>query len=262
MQIVSWNVNSIRQRLTHVADYCRAHQPDIIALQEIKCVNEAFPRETFEDLGYNLLIYGQKTFNGVAVFSRVPIDEAIIGLPGFESDPQARYLEIVVGTATGVLRLINIYAPNGNPVADKYAYKTAYMQALHSHIAATLRDDESFALVGDFNIIPDEEDVYDPDAWREDALFLPQSRQMFADLCALGLTDALRAKHKEPGLYTFWDYQQGAFRRNMGLRIDHVLLNATALEQLEDVIIDKDERAREKPSDHVPIRAILGINVR
>ena len=262
MQIVSWNVNSIRQRLPHLVDYLKAHEPDFICLQEIKCVDDIFPREPLEDLGYNVVTLGQKTFNGVAILARVPFDEIIKGLPGNEDDPQARYLEVVVSTATGVLRLANVYAPNGNPVADKYDYKRRFMARLHSHIKGTLRDDEAFALVGDFNIIPAPEDVYDPDAWLEDALFKPESRAMLKELLALGLTDSLRVKHQEEKLYTFWDYQQAAFRRNMGLRIDHILLNNRALENLTNVTIDKDERAREKPSDHVPIRAELGIKLR
>ena len=261
VRIASWNVNSVRQRLAPLLAFLREASPDVLCLQELKCETAAFPRAEIEDAGYNALVHGQKTFNGVAILSRRPIEEAVIGLPGMADDVQSRYLEALVTTETGgVLRIASIYAPNGNPVdSPKCPYKLAFMTALTARAAELLRLEEATALIGDYNIIPDARDVYDPPAWTQDALFKPESRAAFQRLINLGYVDALRAVSDDPGLYTFWDYQAGAWPKNNGLRIDHLLLSSRAADRLVRVEIAKNMRDGEKPSDHVPIYADLDL---
>jgi len=257
VRIASWNVNSVRQRLEPLLAYLRNVAPDVLCLQETKCEDASFPRMEIEDAGYNVETHGQKTFNGVAILSKRPI-EVVRGLPGFETDPQARYTEAIVADEKGALRVASIYLPNGNPPdSEKYAYKLAFMDSLIAHARALLRLEEPTVLAGDYNVIPAQGDVYDPKAWSDDALFLPQTRAKFQTLLNLGYLDALRATTDEPGLYTFWDYQAGAWQRNKGLRIDHLLLSPQAADRLTHVAIDKDVRGGAKPSDHVPIRADL-----
>lgn len=259
MRIATWNVNSVRQRLAPLLAYLRETAPDVLCLQEIKCEDHAFPRLEIEDAGYNVLIHGQKTFNGVAILSRRPIAEEVIGLPGFDGEAQSRYVEaLVVDEAGGAIRVASIYAPNGNPPATpKYAYKLAFMESLQAHAAALLRLEEPVVLAGDYNVIPAPADVYDARDWVADALFLPQTRAAFRRLLNLGYTDALRAVSDAPGLYTFWDYQAGAWQKNRGLRIDHLLLSPRAADRLARVEISKALRAGDKPSDHVAIFADL-----
>lgn len=257
MRIASWNVNSVRQRLEPLLAYLREVAPDILCLQEIKCEDAAFPRAEIEDLGYNVETHGQRTFNGVAILSKHRI-EVVRGLPKFEHDPQARYIEAVVSTDHGALRVASIYLPNGNPPdTEKYAYKLAFMDCLIAHAASLLALEERIVLAGDYNVIPTPGDVYDPVGWAGDALFLPQTRAKFQELLNLGYTDALRASTDAAGLYTFWDYQAGAWQKNKGLRIDHLLLSPQAADRLQSVTIDKELRAGPKPSDHVPIRCEL-----
>ncbi len=256
MRIASWNVNSVRQRLEALRSYLKDAAPDALCLQELKCEDAAFPRREIEDAGYNVEVLGQKTFNGVALLSKTPIEDVSRGLPGFE-DSQARYIEAVVGDgAGGIYRIASIYLPNGNPPAsDKYTYKLAFMEALIRRASALLAGEERVVLAGDYNVIPSAEDVYDPKAWSGDALFLPTSRAKYRELLNLGFTDALRATTDAPGQYSFWDYQAGAWQKNNGLRIDHLLLSPQAADRLKGVEIDKKMRAGDKPSDHVPIRA-------
>ena len=254
MKIASWNINGIKARLDTAKTWLAAASPDIACLQEIKCVDEAFPREEFEALGYNVAVHGQKGFNGVALLSKLPFDEVAPKLAGDAEDVQARYLEAVVSVPSGVLRVVNIYLPNGNPVGtEKFAYKLAWMSRLKARIETLLTLEEPLIIAGDFNVIPAPEDVYDPDAWMNDALFRPESRAHFRALVNLGLTDAFRACHDEPNRYTFWDYQAGAWQKNRGLRIDHLLLSPQAADVLVTCEIDPGPRAWEKPSDHVPI---------
>jgi exodeoxyribonuclease III len=256
MRIASWNVNSVRQRLPHLLAYLKDAAPDVLCLQELKCENGAFPRQEVEDAGYNVAILGQKTFNGVALLSKAPLEDVRIGLPGFE-DVQSRYIEgAVADGAGGLYRIASIYLPNGNPVAtDKYPYKLAFMSALAAHAAELLAAEERVVLAGDYNVIPAAADVYDPEAWKGDALFLPGTRAKFRTLLNLGYMDALRAVTDARQQYTFWDYQAGAWQKNCGLRIDHLLLSPQAADRLGNVAIDKSLRAGEKPSDHTPIRA-------
>lgn len=258
MRIATWNVNSVRQRLDHLLGYLKEQQPDVLCLQEIKCQDEAFPRAEVESAGYNAAVHGQKTFNGVAILSKRPV-EVTRGLPGDDQDTQSRYIEAIVPTETGgVVRVASIYLPNGNPPAtDKYAYKLAWMDRLTNYTRELLKLEEPLVLAGDYNVIPEPRDARDPAAWTGDALFLPETRARFRTLLHLGLTDALRATTDAGDLYTFWDYQAGAWQRNFGIRIDHLLLSPQAADKLQTVAIDRYMRAAEKPSDHVPIRIDL-----
>ncbi len=247
----------MRQRLPHLIDYLKEVAPDALCLQEIKCLDEAFPREEIEALGYNIATHGQKTFNGVAILAKPPF-EVERGLPGDESDVQSRYLEAVIPWGNRVLRLVSLYLPNGNPVGtEKYAYKLGFMDRLIRHARKLLTYEEPLVIAGDYNVIPEREDAAHPELWVNDALFLPQTRAKHRELMALGFTDALRATSDEGGLYTFWDYQAGAWQRNNGIRIDHLLLSPQAADRLATVTIDKAQRAKEKASDHVPIRVTL-----
>jgi exodeoxyribonuclease-3 len=254
MRIATWNVNSIRQRLDHLLIWLKDTAPDIVCLQEIKCMDDAFPGEAIEALGYNVVTHGQKTFNGVALLSKYPLEEATPRLAGDEEDVHARFLEGVVSLKRGVVRVACLYLPNGNPVeTEKYPYKLRWMSRLLEYSRQRLKAEEPLILAGDFNVIPAPRDVHNPAAWVGDALFKPQTRESFQALLGLGLTDALRAVTDEPGQYTFWDYQAGAWQKNWGIRIDHLLLSPQASDRLIDVGIDKYVRAWEKPSDHVPV---------
>ena len=258
MKIATWNVNSINARLETVLQWFREAAPDVACLQEIKCIDEKFPAQAFESLGYNVAVHGQKTYNGVALLSKTPLEDVRKGLPGTDEHPDgaddhARYIEAVVSGPRPV-RVASIYLPNGNPIGtDKFAYKLRWMQRLAEHAGALLALEEPLALAGDYNVIPEPADVYNPADWTGDALFQPQSRGVFRALKWLGLTDAYMASDGAPGGYTFWDYQAGAWPKNNGIRIDHVLLSPQAADVLESVVIHRDVRAREKPSDHVPV---------
>jgi len=232
----------------------------VLCVQETKCVDEAFPRAEIEDLGYNVAVHGQKGFNGVAIFAKRPF-EAQCGLPGDPDDVQARYIEAVIPAERGVVRVASIYLPNGNPApGEKYAYKLAFMERLIAHARKLLTYEEPLALAGDFNVIPEPRDAAHPEAWVKDALFLPETRAKFRELLSLGLADALRAVSDETGLYTFWDYQAGAWQRNNGIRIDHLLLSPQAADRLETVVVDREMRGRDKASDHAPVRIALRTN--
>jgi len=260
VRIATWNVNSIKQRLDAAVTWLAERKPDIVCMQETKCVDDAFPREPFESLGYNLAVHGQKTFNGVAILSKLPFDEVNNGLPGDHTDDHARFIEAVVSTANGALRVASIYLPNGNPPdTDKYSYKIGWMRRLIAYARNRLLLQEPLILAGDYNVIPAATDARNPDTWLGDALYLPRTRSAFQALTNLGLTDAVRAASDEAGLYTFWDYQAGAWQKNNGIRIDHVLLSPEAADRLTDVGIDRHVRAWEKPSDHVPVWLELAI---
>ncbi len=255
MRIATWNVNSIRQRMELLTRYVEAARPDVICLQETKCADEAFPSLEARALGYESSFHGQASYNGVAILSRGRPDSVVRGLPGAPEDAQARYLEALLPGAHGPVRVASLYLPNGNPPGtERYAYKLAWMDRLAAHAAALLAAPEALVLAGDFNVIPAAGDVYDPEAWAGDALFLPETRSRFERLLALGLVDAVRAVDDRPGLYTFFDYQGGAWRRNRGLRIDHLLLSPGAASRLRSADVDRDVRGWERPSDHVPVR--------
>jgi exodeoxyribonuclease-3 len=254
MRIATWNDNSVRQRLDHLQAWLKERQPDIVCLQEIKCTDDAFPREAIEALGYNVAVHGQKTFNGVALLSKCPFDEVAPGLIGDDGDVQARFLEALVSTKTGVLRVVSLYLPNGNPITtEKYTYKLGWMDRLLRFTRERLKLEEPMLLCGDYNVIPMPADAKRPEAWVNDALFLPQTRERFRALINLGMTDAIRATSDAADLFTFWDYQAGAFQKNDGIRIDHLLMSPQAADRLVGAGIDKHVRAWEKPSDHVPV---------
>jgi exodeoxyribonuclease-3 len=262
MRIATWNVNSIKQRVDNAVAWLTERAPDIACLQEIKCVDDAFPREPFEALGYNIQVHGQKAFNGVAVLSKLPFDETTPRLPGGDGDDHARFLEVAVSTRHGALRVACLYLPNGNPPnTDKYPYKLKWMDRLIGYARARLELEEPLILAGDFNVIPTAADARVPQAWTGDALFLPATREKFRALVNLGLTDAVRAVSDDAGLYTFWDYQAGAWQKNNGIRIDHLLMSPQAADRLVAAGIDRHVRAWERPSDHVPVWADFDIAI-
>ena len=259
MRIATWNVNSVNARLETVLAWFDEVRPDVAALQEIKCVDEKFPAQEFERLGYNVAVHGQKTYNGVALLSKLPFEDVRRGLPEIEGDDHARYIEAVVGGPRPV-RVASIYLPNGNPLGtEKFSYKLAWFARLRAHAKALLALEEPLALVGDYNVIPEPEDADRPESWITDALFQPESRAAYRSLQWLGLTDAYMQADGRPGGYTFWDYQAGAWQRNHGIRIDHALLSPQAADRLVGVDIHREMRAREKPSDHVPVLVELDL---
>jgi exodeoxyribonuclease-3 len=258
LKLATWNVNSIKIRTEAASEWLREAAPDVVCLQEIKCQENAFPRTVFEDLGYNVAVLGQKAFNGVAILSKYPLSDIRMGLPGMPEDEQARYIEAVISLEGEAFRVASIYLPNGNPSdTPKYDYKLAWIDALTAHTDTLLTYEEPLILAGDYNVIPQPADVYAPDSWMTDALFRIETRLAFRKLLSRGLMDAFRACDSRPGQYSFWDYQAGAWQKNNGLRIDHLLLSPEAAARLDECGIDKYVRGREKPSDHVPVWAVL-----
>jgi exodeoxyribonuclease III len=254
MIIASWNVNSVRLRVPHLLEWLKSRAPDVVCLQELKCQREQFPFEEIESAGYHVTMQGQKGFNGVAILSRQTPQEVVIGLAGDENDEQARYIEVLVPWEQKMLRICGLYLPNGNPVeSEKYPYKLAFMERLKARAKVHLDNEEAFIMAGDYNVIPRPQDCYSPEAWKHDALFLPQTRASFQELKALGLTDAIETTHNGEKNYTFWDYQAGSWPKNNGIRIDHLLLSPQAADCLLEAGIDKHLRDLEKPSDHVPV---------
>jgi exodeoxyribonuclease-3 len=258
MKIATWNVNSIKARMDNVLEWLKAAAPDVALLQEIKCQEDSFPRLEIEALGYEAAVVGQKSYNGVAILARHPLEDVVVTLPGDDADDQARYVEASVD---GV-RVASLYLPNGNPVSsEKFAYKIRWMERLRAHVQSRLLPAERvLVLAGDYNVCPRDLDVYDPKSFAEDALCQPESRRQFRALLNLGLTEAWRALHGEVTRgYTFWDYQGGAWQNDNGLRIDHLLLSPQAADRLRTCEIDKEPRARPKASDHTPIWCDLDI---
>jgi len=255
LTIAAWNVNSINARLPTALEVLKDLDADVVCLQEIKCEDAKFPHFEIEALGYNVETFGQKSYNGVALLSKHRIEECVRGVPGFESD-QSRYLEAVIAAPGGPVRVASLYAPNGNPIGtEKFTLKLEFMAALTHHLRGLLALEERFAIAGDYNIIPRDGDCYDAAAWAGDALFQPESRAALRTLINLGLTDAFMQADGRAKQYTFWDYQAGAWRKDQGIRIDHLLLSPQAADKLEGVEIKRAARAMDKPSDHVPIVA-------
>jgi exodeoxyribonuclease-3 len=254
MKVATWNINGIRARLETARAWVKDAAPDILCMQEIKCEDLAFPSEMFEELGYNVHTHGQKGFNGVAILSKLPLEDVRSGLAGDDSDTHSRFIEAIVSVAGGALRVVSLYFPNGNPTgSDKFEYKLAWMARLEDYARARLADEEAFVLAGDFNVIAEPIDARFPDNWRHDALFQPETRFAFRRLLNLGLTDAFRACNSDGGSYTFWDYQAGAWQKDNGILIDHMLLSPLAADRLSGAWIDKRPRGWDKPSDHVPV---------
>lgn len=254
MRVYTFNINGIKARLEALSRWLSETRPDVVLLQEIKSVDEGFPRQHFEDMGYRVETHGQKGFNGVAILSRLPLEDMRRGLPGDASDEQARWIEATVIGERGAVRVAGLYLPNGNPVpGPKFDYKLAWMARMEARARELLATEEPVVLAGDYNVIPQPEDAAKPEAWTEDALFRPESRAAFRRICNLGYADAFRLQVQGPGHYSFWDYQAGAWERNNGIRIDHLLLSPQAADLLVGTGIDKAERGRDKPSDHVPV---------
>lgn len=255
MKIATFNVNSINARLQRILEWFEKAKPDVAVLQEIKCIDEKFPASEFEDRGYNVEVHGQKTYNGVALLSKYPVDDVLCGLPGDDDDEQARYIEaLVMPEETDPVRIGGLYLPNGNPAPGaKYDYKLKWMARLKTHAKALLAHEEAFVLAGDYNVIPQAEDIHDPDGWWGDALYRPETLQAFRETVNLGLTDAIRQANPGGICYTFWDYQRGAWEKDHGIRIDHLLMSPQAADRFKNAGIDRNERGKEKPSDHVPV---------
>lgn len=254
MRIATWNINGIKARIENLLQWLQTSGPDIVCLQEIKSVDEDFPRLEIESLGYNVETHGQKGFNGVAILSKLKFDEVIRGLPGEPDDVQSRYIEGVFSVGKRVIRVASIYLPNGNPLGtEKFPYKIRWMDRFIAHASDRLSLEEPLVLAGDYNIIPEPGDCFNPKAWEGDALFQPESRQAYRRMKALGLTEAIRSVTDAPKTYTFWDYQAGAWQKNNGIRIDHILMSPEATDMFVGAEIEKSVRSWEKPSDHVPV---------
>ena len=255
MIIATWNINSIRARIDTAIAWVKEANPDVLCLQEIKCETESFPASVFEDLGYHVSVHGQKSYNGVAILSKGKPEDVQRGLTGDDSESPARYIEALIPAGSSMVRVASIYLPNGNPTGtEKYAYKLAWMDRLTARARALLELEEPLVLAGDYNVIPMALDAKFPANWVTDALFLPETRAKFRTLQNLGFTDAIRAiLDDQPGVYSFWDYQAGAWQKNNGIRIDHLLLSPQAADRLKMARVDAHVRGWEKPSDHVPV---------
>jgi exodeoxyribonuclease III len=251
MKIASWNVNSLKVRLPHLLQWLEQTQPDVVGLQETKCEDPGFPLEPIRAAGYEVAYAGQKTYNGVAVLSKQPIRDAVVDLPGL-SDPQRR----VLAATCGEIRFINLYVPNGQSVgSEKYAYKLDWLEKLRAFLEAELAEHERLAVVGDFNIAPDDRDVHDPEEWRGQVLCSEPEREHLRQLLALGLSDTFRRFEQPDKLFSWWDYRMNNFRRNRGLRIDLILASPALAQACTASYIDRDPRSWERPSDHTPVVA-------
>lgn len=253
MKIATFNINGIKARLEPLPEWLDAAKADVVLLQEIKSTDADFPRELFERLGYFVETHGQKGFNGVAILSKLPLEDVTRGLPGDDTDDQARWIEATV-TGKATVRVCGLYLPNGNPApGPKFDYKLAWMARMRARAAELLADEVPVVMGGDYNVIPQAEDAARPEAWVEDALFRPESRAALRRIEYLGYTDAFRTREPRPGHYSFWDYQAGAWAKNNGIRIDHLLLSPQAADLMRGAGIDRAVRGGEKPSDHVPV---------
>lgn len=251
MKIITWNINSIRQRIPHLLDILEEKRPDVVLLQELKAQDDQVPTDEIETLGYNITIWGQKTFNGVAILSKYPLEDVVRGLPGNGEDPQARYIEAL----TNGMRVASVYVPNGEaPGTEKYAYKLKFLDLLASHTKTLLSYDEKLVIGGDFNVAPQDQDVHDPKIWHEKILCSTPEREHFRRILYLGMTDALRVQHPHGNdLFTWWDYRGGSWPTNKGLRIDHLLLSPQAADSLQACEVEKTPRSWDKASDHAPV---------
>ncbi len=255
MKLATFNINGVRARIETLTSWLSEARPDVVVLQEIKTQDEGFPREPIEDLGYRIETHGQKGFNGVAILSKLPLEDVTRGLPGDATDEQARYIEATV-IGQRAVRVAGLYLPNGNPwPGPKFDYKLAWMQRLHDHAQSLLATEMPVLMMGDYNVIPESRDAARPEKWTSDALFQPESRAAFRRILNQGWTEAVRMRDPDGncGPFTFWDYQAGAWQKDDGIRIDHVLMSPQAADLLIDLGIDRDERAKDKPSDHVPV---------
>ncbi|MEO1475957.1 MAG: exodeoxyribonuclease III [Pseudomonadota bacterium] len=253
MKIATWNVNSVKARLATVLEVLSAIDCDVVCLQELKCETDAFPYMEIEEAGWSCAVHGQKSYNGVAILSKLPLEDVEMGLPGDEDDEQSRYIEATVLSDTPI-RVASLYLPNGNPApGPKYDYKLAWMKRLNARAASLIEREDAFVLAGDYNCIPRDIDCWETAVWADDALALPQTRAAFQTLKNLGLTEAFEALDNRGHQYSFWDYQGGAFPKDHGIRIDHLLCSPQAADRLNGVEIFRRARELDKPSDHVPV---------
>lgn len=260
ISIATFNVNSIKARLPNLLAWLDASRPDIVLLQELKCVDDAFPAMEIEERGYNIATHGQKTYNGVAILSKFPLDDVVRGLPGDCSDPQARYIEAVVSIPGGAMRVASVYVPNGQDItSDKFPYKLQFLERLRAHWAEHLTYHEVAVLGGDFNVAPAALDVYDPGALDGTVCYHPAERERLWALMHLGLHDAFRTLNPTTQQFSWWDYRGGGYARGHGMRIDHLLLSAMAVDRLAACHVDEAPRGEEKPSDHAPVVCRLTI---
>ena len=256
IEIATFNVNGIRARVTNLLDWISRNAPDVILLQEIKCIPDSFPKEAIEDLGYNIALRGEKGFNGVAVLSKFPIEDIILDLPGDANDTQARWLECYIKG----IKICNVYLPNGNPIGTtNYDYKLKWIERLTGRLTELRALEEPVAVLGDFNIIPSRIDCHNPKNWINDAIFQPEVRKAFQNLLNLGYTDSVRTFCLKERIFTYWDYQRRSWENNLGIRIDHCLLSPQAADKLISVKIYSSLRQKEKPSDHVPVSVTLNL---
>ncbi len=257
--IVTWNVNSIKARLPNVLTWLKSAKPDIVLLQELKCVEEAFPKMEIEELGYNLAIHGQKTYNGVAILSKFPIDDVTRNIPGFE-DEAARYIECVVSLPGSALRVASVYVPNGQAVgSDKFQYKMNFYDKLYDHLKNIRNYDEMISIGGDFNCAPEDIDVYDAKSLHGSICFNEQEQFKFRKIINLGYIDIYRAVYPQRQQFSWWDYRAGAFDHNHGMRIDHILVNPKAADAFDFCEIDIEPRGQDKASDHTPVVARIAV---
>lgn len=256
MRIATWNVNSVKARLPTVLEVLDAIACDVVCLQEIKCETDAFPYLEIEDAGWTVAVHGQKSYNGVALLSKHPIEDVVKGVPGLEDD-QARYIEALI-LSDNPIRVGGLYLPNGNPApGPKYDYKLGWMDALNTHAQTLLAHEEAFVLCGDYNVIPNDGDCWEPTVWADDALALPQTRAAFQKLKSLGLTEAFEVTDGRAHQYSFWDYQGGARQKDHGIRIDHLMCSPEAADRLTATEIYAKARDLTKPSDHVPVIGVF-----
>jgi exodeoxyribonuclease-3 len=249
MKLASWNVNSLKVRLPHLLDWLAQVQPDVVCLQELKLEDSKFPRAELEAAGYQSAFSGQKTYNGVAILARTPLQDVSTGIPGFQ-DEQRR----VIAATVGETRVVGVYCPNGQALdSDKYAYKLRWFAALKDYLAAEMRNHSRVAVAGDFNVAPEDRDVHDPKAWEGQVLVSEPERSAWRALIDLGLKDSFRLFEQEEKAYSWWDYRMLGFRRNAGLRIDHVLVSSELAQRCAASTIDKAPRKLERPSDHAPV---------
>ncbi len=250
MKIITWNVNSIRARMERFLAYLEESRPDVMCLQETKVVDDHFPGEEIEARGYRIERFGQRTYNGVAILSKAALKDVERGMPGDPDPSQAR----VISASVAGIRLINVYVPNGSEVgSEKFAYKLAWLECLRGYVDKAVSRDSSLLILGDFNIAPEDRDVYDPDAWRGQVLFHPDEHRALREIQKLGLVDAFRLHHEEGGLYSWWDFRGGMFWKNQGLRIDLVLLSKSLVDRCRSAEIDRSMRKGKQPSDHAPV---------
>ena len=256
--LATWNVNSVRSRLLQLESWMRSRQPDVVLLQETKCLDEQFPKDVFEDMGYNLALRGQKTFNGVAILSRFPLDNIILDLPGSPLPDEARYIEATVCLKNTAVRVASVYVPNGQDIdSPKYVTKIAFFESLYKHFSQDVLLEDVFCIGGDYNVAPSDRDVYDARVWKGRLLCSVPEREAFSSLVNLGYADILREVCDDKDIYTWWDYRAGAFNRNQGLRIDHFLLSPHAVDRFCKCWVDLEPRQQDKPSDHAPVLLTL-----